>query len=509
MLHTSESPSFFGRKNIWRIAVIVFLFVAALGIRVYDLNNPPFDFHPTRQFFTAIVARGEYYQNLTSVPQWMQDRAVGHWKAEETDFPTVDLLAAWTYRLIGHENLFFPRLYSVLFWLVGGLALFLLARDLVSIDGAIVALAFYLFVPYAVTASRSFQPDPLMVCLILFAWWCMYRWMTTGKWKWAIIAGVLSGAAMLVKVLAAFSLLGGMVGIFLAPGLRKSIRNIRFWVMGIIAAVPMLIWMVYGFFVRGTLGGQFSLRFFPNLWINPVYYLRLEFMAEHVVGLIPLLLALTGFFLLTEKSKRIFLAGLLGSYVVFALVFSYYFMTHDYYHITLVPIVALSLAPLADLVLRRLGSLNTGWLARAAIGLVLLFGVGANLWNIRQTFHKADYRPQAGILTHIGQALGPDVSVVALTSDYGYPLFYYSWISASYWPYTGDTALRQLAGMDTPAFAQQFSEMTAGKEYFVVTDLAELENQPDLKTFLAASYPVFEKGDGYIIYDLLHPNAAP
>jgi hypothetical protein len=314
---------------------------------------------------------------------------------------------------------------------------------------------------------------------------------------------------MLVKVLAAFSLLGGMVGIFLAPGLRKSIRNIRFWVMGIIAAVPMLIWMVYGFFVRGTLGGQFSLRFFPNLWINPVYYLRLEFMAEHVVGLIPLLLALTGFFLLTEKSKRIFLAGLLGSYVVFALVFSYYFMTHDYYHITLVPIVALSLAPLADLVLRRLGSLNTGWLARAAIGLVLLFGVGANLWNIRQTFHKADYRPQAGILTHIGQALGPDVSVVALTSDYGYPLFYYSWISASYWPYTGDTALRQLAGMDTPAFAQQFSEMTAGKEYFVVTDLAELENQPDLKTFLAASYPVFEKGDGYIIYDLLHPNAAP
>jgi 4-amino-4-deoxy-L-arabinose transferase-like glycosyltransferase len=493
----------------WRIAAIIFLFVAALGIRVYDLNNPPFDFHPTRQFFTAIVARGEYYQNLTTAPQWMVDRAVGHWKAEETEFPTIDLLAAWTYRLIGHEELFFPRLYSAIFWLIGGLAVFFLARDLVSMDGAMVALAFYLFAPYAVTASRSFQPDPLMVCLILFAWWSMHRWMTTGKWKWAILAGVLSGAAMLVKVLAAFSLLGGMVGIFIAPGIRKSIRNIRFWVMGIIAAVPMLIWMIYGLFVSGSLSGQFSLRFFPNLWISPLYYLRLEFMAEQVVGLVPLLLALIGFFLLVGKEKRIFVAGLWGGYVAFALAFAYFFMTHDYYHITLVPIVALSLAPLAELIFRRLEALNPGWLVRAGISLVLLFGFSANLWNIRQTFHKADYRPQAEMLTHIGQVLGPDVSVIALTSDYGYPLFYFSWISASYWPYTGDTALRQMAGMDIPAFAEQFQQMTAEKQYFVVTDLAELDNQPDLKNFLAATYPVYDKGDGYIIYDLLHPNAAP
>ena len=503
MISSSESPSFFSRKTIWRIAVIIFLFAAALGIRIYDLDNPPFDFHPTRQFFTAIVARGEYYQNLTTAPHWMRDRAVSHWKAEETDFPTIDLLAAWTYRLIGREDLFFPRFYSAIFWLIGGLALFFLARDLVSIDGALVALAFYLFIPYGVTASRSFQPDPLMVCLILFAWWSMLRWMTTNKWKWAILAGVLSGMAMLVKALAAFSLLGGMVAVFFAPGFRKSIQNIRFWVMGIIAAVPMIIWMIYGFFVRGTLGGQFSLRFFPNLWISPVYYLRLEFMAEKVVGLIPLLLALTGFFLLTEKNKRVFLAGLWGGYVAFALAFSYYFMTHDYYHITLVPIVALSLAPLANLILRRVVILNPGWLPRAAVSLILLFGVGANLWNIRQTFHKADYRPQAELLIHIGQILGPDVSVIALTSDYGYPLFYYSWMSASYWPYTGDTALRQLAGMNTPKFAKRFNDMTTGKEYFVITDLAELENQPDLKNYLAANFPVFEKGDGYIIYDLL------
>src|SRR5512136_2820269 len=112
------------RARLWRIVIIAAIFLVGIGIRIYDLDNPPFDFHPTRQFFTAIVARGEYYQNLTTAPQWMRDRAVSHWKAEETDFPTIDLLAAWTYRLIGREDLFFPRLYSAIFWLIGGLALF-------------------------------------------------------------------------------------------------------------------------------------------------------------------------------------------------------------------------------------------------------------------------------------------------------------------------------------------------------------------------------------------------
>ena len=113
------------------------------------------------------------------------------------------------------------------------------------------------------------------------------------------------------------------------------------------------------------------------------------------------------------------------------------------------------------------------------------------------------------MLEHIGQVLGPNVSVTALTPDYGYPFFFYSWVPAAYWPYTGDTALRQLAGMPAPEFASQFNQMTAGKQYFVITDLDELEKQPDLKDHLAGQYAVYNKGDGYIIYDLQHLNTAP
>ena len=35
--------------------------------------------------------------------------------------------------------------------------------------------------------------------------------------------------------------------------------------------------------------------------------------------------------------------------------------------------------------------------------------------------------------------------------------------------------------------------------------LLEFDQQPELKAMLNANYPVYNQGDGYIIYDLLHP----
>ena len=45
-----------------------------------------------------------------------------------------------------------------------------------------------------------------------------------------------------------------------------------------------------------------------------------------------------------------------------------------------------------------------------------------------------------------------------------------------------------------------FEEATRGKDFFVVTALGELENQPALKEILYG-YPYVE-GNGYLIFDL-------
>ena len=56
----------------------------------------------------------------------------------------VEKIVAITYLLLGGEVLWVSRIYTSLFWLIGGVALYDLARRMTSFGGALVALAYYL-----------------------------------------------------------------------------------------------------------------------------------------------------------------------------------------------------------------------------------------------------------------------------------------------------------------------------------------------------------------------------
>lgn len=162
---SDQHPSFFSRR--WAIPVVLgILFVLALGIRLFDLTDPPNDFYMVRQYRSALMARGMYYEHLTTAPQWQREIAVAQWKGEGLiEPPIMEGLVALTYRIIG-EHLWLGRIYASLFWLTGGLAIWLLAKNMSMQEGGIIALAYVLFVLFGVTVSRAFLPDPLMVALI-------------------------------------------------------------------------------------------------------------------------------------------------------------------------------------------------------------------------------------------------------------------------------------------------------------------------------------------------------
>ena len=71
------------------------------------------------------------------------------------------------------------------------------------------------------------------------------------------------------------------------------------------------------------------------------------------------------------------------------------------------------------------------------------------------------------------------------------------------WPNSGDTEYHEARGASIQ-FGEQFSKLTTGNAYFLVTDFAELRRQPLLQGRLAA-FAVYAHGDGYIIYDLQEP----
>jgi len=113
--------------------------------------------------------------------------------------PILEFLVSIGYRILGAERLWLPRLLSSLFWLVGGGFLYLIGKRITDADAALFATAFYLFLPFAVVASRSFQPDPLMVTLLLASVFAILRYDEAPSRSRLAMAAVVSSLAFVVK----------------------------------------------------------------------------------------------------------------------------------------------------------------------------------------------------------------------------------------------------------------------------------------------------------------------
>ncbi len=92
--------------------------------------------------------------------------------------------------------------------------------------------------------------------------------------------------------------------------------------------------------------------------------------------------------------------------------------------------------------------------------------------------------------------------MIAITDDYGTSVEYFGWRTVSLWPTTQDLGLVAARGGNTETnIEQNFAQQTQGMDYFLVTAIYELNNQPDLKTYLYDHFQSTE-GDGYILFDL-------
>jgi hypothetical protein len=484
-----------------QIAALVLLLALGLGIRLLDLTDLPLDFHPTRQLLSALKARGMYYETLTDVPAEQRSFAIQQWKFRAAIEPEViERLTASTYQFTG-EQLWVARAYSSAFWVIGAVFLFLLAQKLTSADGALAAAAFYLFAPYAVTASRSFQPDPLMVTLVIVFWWAVYEWSEKpGSYSWAIAAGLFGGLAIYVKFVAAFFIVSGGLGAVLRrDSLWTLLRRPQTYVMAFLGILPGAGYVVYGVWVAGFLGQQFSGRFIPAYYLSLSYYFGWIGTLNLVVGAAALTLSLIGLFFFEHENRR-FALGLWAGYFLFGLYFNYHISTHDYYSLPLIPIAALSLAPLADWFFARLTELADSRSTRLAAVGILLLGLFSTFWNLRAEMKRVDYRPEAAMWAEIGERIG-DRNAAGLTQDYGARLSYWGWKNLVSWQTYGDTAYHADLRGAQRGFEETFAALAEKKELFVVTDFDELKRQPLLREKLAA-YPVFAEGDGYVIYNL-------
>lgn len=487
-----------------RRLVIISVFILGLGIRLYDLTDPPFDFHPTRQLRAAIISRGLYYRLVPNVDSEKLELATSMANSMgRFEPPITEGLVSLTYYLVGGEHLWIGRIYASIFWLVGGIFLYLLARRTASTGGAVVALAFYLFLPFGIFASRSFQPDPFMVMWIILSAWCFCRWAETGSWNWAIAAGLIAGMAVLTKAVAGYLVVGMAVSVVLSVlGLRRSFKLPQVWVMAGLMSIPAFIY--YGFFLQGRSSDYFinwSVALFPML-TNPSFYMRWLNHLHSLMGLETVFLGLLGLSISPPLARWVLL-GLWVGYGIYGISLPHQIITHNYYSEVLIPIVALSLVPITTTFLSKLTEQKRFW--QALLAIIALVAIAYPLWTARAILIGQDYHSEPLFWQEVGETIPEQGRIIALTQDYGYPLMYYGWRKASLWPSQAEQSLAVKRGSVSKDFQEEFLERTEGMSYFLVTTFDQFNKKTELKEYLENNYPIYSQGVGYLIYDLTHP----
>jgi 4-amino-4-deoxy-L-arabinose transferase-like glycosyltransferase len=482
-----------------------FLAILLLGLllRFTDLTDPPLDYHPMRQYRGALLARAMYYQMLPDAdPVKVQLAIETTATIEPQEPPILERLTAITYLITG-EQLWVARAYSILFWAIAGLAFFALARRMTSTSGALIALAYFMLLPFAVVTSRTFQPDPFMVMWIALTLLVAYRWGEIRSWKWAVATGALAGWAMLVKITAVYYLAPALVVIVLTNwGLRQALREKWVWAAALLAGIIPAVYYVGA--IGGEAGGWFAGwgLSFTGLLTQPRFYISWLKFLDFLFDLTLVGLALIGVALTPRTKDRLLLLSLWGGYLLFGLSFPYPIRTHEYYSIMLIPTVGLSLAALGKAGFDALAKQPRLW-QWFAIPVILLV-IAYPSWLTYTGFIGVDHRGEPGGWQKMGAEL-PQGEIVGLTHEYGMRIAYYGWRLVRSWPATADFAMLSQRNQGySEDFEQMFTEKTTGMDYFLVTLMGEFDAQPQLKAKLYDNYP-YTEGEGYIFFDLRHP----
>lgn len=482
----------------WGLMVVVFL--VGLAVRLYELTNPPLDFHPTRQLHSALIARGMYAAQTNKMPAWQRDEAIAQWQMEGHIEPQVfERVTAWGYRLLGGPDLRLPRVIAILSWMIAAVFIVWLALDLTGPGGALIAGCFFLVWPYGVIASRAFQPEPIALMLAVVGLWAGARWEQHSGWKWTLAAGLLCGGAIFIKVVLAFFLGPALLTLAVSRNGWRRFPGAQIWVMAALAVIPYAVYHIYGMYIDDFLMAQFSQRFFPEMWIDPAFYLRWLNNLGRVLPFEMTLTALVGSLLLQKAIYRGMGLALWIGYFLYGIALPHHISTHDYYHLLLFPALSIGLAGVGELVFTHL-PLRVS-MARTVAALAVLALLAVNGYSARTALKRFDGYAQADVWQQIGAQLGHEALVVALVPDYGVGLKYWAWINPYIWPTVDDIRYRQETG-ESVDFTGLFDELVVGRQYFVVSPLGGLEEQPQLKSYLFAKHPVLIQTSQYIIFDL-------
>ena len=499
-IDTTESPSIiFGHKSGCLKICLIIMFLVATLVRLDEIRAPGHLLD--REYTSAIFARAYYFTNNNAVEEWRRDIAITTKNQQPVlEPPVLEYIVSLIYRLMGREDFVYSRYVTNAFWIIGGIFMFLISRKLLSVDEAIFATVYYLFVPMGIIISRSFQPDSLMMMLFLISLYLLVLYFDTPTTKRLFFAAILNGITLLLRPLVIFAIFCAFLAFSIHRNQKwKRIIDTPLIIFSTVSLLPATLYYGYGILFAGFMRWKVATSFMPYLLVKKDFWLGWFDNVVNIAEFMPLFLAVLGFFLIKDKKLRYLIIGFVISFMLFSVAFTYHIHTHPYYHIQLFPIVGLCLAPLVINIVQSLKQ-TTGkswWIP--VIG-VFLFASFIGYREVRGSLYQARLEDPK-MAWNIGQAIRHSPKTVFVSFYYGVPLEYYGEFGGAPWPVNIEDPFYRRPGEQELSVQERLDALGFTPEYFVITNFNLFDRKhQDLKVYLEKNCSVHSQSDSYLVY---------
>ncbi len=344
--------------------IVIGLIFAGIIVRLFSINQPLLEFFPPRQTQTAEITRNIYKNGW---PDFWTPKVRYFTSGEPIpyvlEFPLYNGLVAALYHLLG-PNTIWGRLVSLVFFVGASVIFYQLVKLTMKQFNNLTILAtlFFTSSPLHILAGRSFQPEELALFLLLLAIhkksWLVFSLAVLTKLPIALFAPVMF-----------YSSSRANPARFFAP-LRMTL-----------SLIPAALWYFRAgkLTVHPAIAQNFDLAnwFQPQLWLNPRWYFSL-FQIQHiwVLTTLGLFLFWIGLWSIIARRKINIWLVWLASGLLYLAIFNYHAMTHEYYHLFLLPPLSIFVGLGLNQILEITRGFSKNIRTLSVAGILILFFLG-------------------------------------------------------------------------------------------------------------------------------------
>lgn len=470
------------------------LLVLAVILRIYKINIPLADHHSWRQSDTAAVARNFIKERWDFTKPRIDNMTFLHPGKPNPERlflvepPIYQTIVAGFYKIFGVQESY-ARLVSIIFSLGSMIFLFLLTREFFGGAVGLLTAFFFAVLPYSIFYSRVVLPEPMMIFLTLGLFYSVNRWLGKEEISWWLISVVFGILVFTQKSFPLFLLLPLGYLIFKKYTIH-SIKQPKIWLFFLLSLVPIALWRLWisqfpeGIPAYEWLFNQGDIRFKGAFF----WWIFAERISKLILGYWGLPLLVLGLVLKPGQREGWFLHLWLVAFLFYVTVFASGNITHDYYQIPLIPIVAIFLARGSWWLLTAPRQIFNKLICYLLFVICVLFMLAFSWYQVRDF-----YNIQGGV-DLAGRAvdeLTPKNALV-LTGDSNDATLLYN---TNRWGWTGGYASYF---PNTPQTIEKAKVM--GASIYVTT---KFDTNSQFGQFMLKNYAVLKKTDQYIIFTLL------